>query len=620
MSGAKNKVRQSVLGADRAFKVIDGGGKGGKTKPPADRDDDPCPVVGLGDDDGRYHFLDTAGQKRTLTARDLGSRHTLVGLLRGDDSWLRRKFPKKKDFPDGDGGTTTKTVDFYTNEAARFFIELACRPGIMGASTTIRRTGIWRSDDGMPIVHSGDSVLIDGEPHPPGLRTGNQIWAAAEAAPRPGTPCDHSVAVALQQDLQRYWLYRVAAAPIAIIGLLYSGWLCGASDWRLNAFITGGSGSGKSQLRSVLRAALPMHDYSNDTSKAGMEQTIAGRAVPAIIDEVNDRNRSAGRDLVDIVLSASGDEGTKLARGTSDGKGRSAEVVSNVVMFSIDPPELEPQHMNRFVLIELLPPLDGAGFQAEHAAIIEAARKNGPALWGRAIASWERYLECLLPFRLALRDRGCSPREQDGKSRLLAGWFVMTHEGLPTEFDIREGVAAIDEYIVTAKQAAMDDGPRRALGHLLNFDVALHRSTDRDPIGMLLDIAFNRPADDYLGRTPAAAAEVLNRNGIRVVRCCSEPAAARGAHQCRCPSCWDNQRNKPVPRASRNDGVWIANRHPALDRVFANTSFDGGRWRHQLMRLPSAVASGRSVRVGGNYSGHAFWLEASDLQMEDDPP
>ncbi|MDR3474447.1 MAG: hypothetical protein P4M09_22590 [Devosia sp.] len=621
MSDAKSKVRNSVLGADKAFRVIEGGPPNTPTEPPQPTDDDPCPVTALGDNNGTYHFLDPIGQKREFTARELGNRHALIGLFRGDDAWLRRHFKVEKEFENPDGTKVKRIIDFRVNDATRHLIALASKRGLFGARITMRRPGIWRSDDGMPIVHCGDAVLIDDTWHPAGMRTGNQIWAAAEATPRPGIPCDRNIGATLQQDLQRYWSFRNPGGAVAIMGLLATGYLSAALDWRPNGFVTGGTGSGKTALRRVVRAAWPLHNYSNDTSKAGMEQTVAGLAIPAVIDEANDRNKSSGRDLIDLVLSASGDEGTKLARGTSDGKGRSAEVVSSVIMFSINPPELEPQHLNRFVMIDLCKPDEGADFKLEHRKIAADMARHATALWGRAIASFERYNECLRTFRLALRDRKCDPREMDGKGALLAGWWILTHEGLPSDKELLEGVGALGDFIVTAARAAADDGPRRMLNHLLSYMATLHRSSDREPIGVLLDRAYGAErADPYdeQRNSPQAAVNVLRNYGVRPIRACAAPPDRR-LSPCKCLQCWDSQRNSPVPRIDLGDGVWIANRNPELTKIFDGTEFDGGRWRHELLRLDTATPSGRSIRIGGS-SGHATWLSRSALQVEEDDP
>ncbi|WP_428485971.1 ATP-binding protein [Rhodopila sp.] len=608
-----------MLGADRAFKVVDGGksggGKAGNHSPdPTPDPPDDCPITALGHADGSYMFLDIAGQPRKLSARDLGNRHNLISLFGGDDTWPRAQFPVKKEFEAADGQKTIRTVDFRVNAVAHELIARAARQGLWGKSITLRQPGVWRGEDAMPIVHCGDTVLVGDTWRRPGFRTGKQIWAAAEAIARPGIPCDPGVARDLQQDLQTAWNYKNPAAGIALIGLLYSGWLCGALQWRLNGFVTGPAGSGKSALLKVIRAAWLVHDYSNDTSKAGMEQTIASRAIPALIDEASDRNQSSGRDLLDIVLSSSGDEGTKLARGTVDGKGRTAEIVSSVIMFSIYPPPLQPQHLGRFVLIELQTPPDGADGTENHRRIAGFARAHAAGLWGRAIGALERYTESLMLFRTHLAEAGCSPREMDSKGALLAGWYVMTNDGLPDTRALREGIAALGGFVVTAAQAEADDAPRRALQHLLASHVQLHRSTDREPIGELLETAYG--LGDEL-RVPAAAADLLARNGIRPVLACLRDKPPPDGSACTCTNCFNAKFHKPVPRVGRGAGIWIANRHPILEGIFRNTDFDDRKWLTALARSRDALPSSRVIRIGA-ITGYAIWLPKDTLLPPED--
>ncbi len=157
----------------------------------------------------------------------------------------------------------------------------------------------------MPVVHCGDHVLLRDRWYPAGKREGNQIWAAAAATPRPGVPCPAAVGQQLQIELTELWRWRESGAPTAILGLIANAYLGAALDWRPTGFVTGETGSGKSALQNVLRAALPLHHYDNDTTKAGIEQAVHGRAMPIVIDEAADRaNRNVSRELADLVLSA----------------------------------------------------------------------------------------------------------------------------------------------------------------------------------------------------------------------------------------------------------------------------------------------------------------------------
>ncbi len=124
-----------------------------------------------------------------------------------------------------------------------------------------------------------------------------------------------------------------------------------ALDWRPAAFFTGETGSGKTAVQEIIRAALPLHHYGNGTTKAGIEQSVHGRAMPIIIDEAADRaNRNIAHELADLVLSVASGEGTRGSRGTIDGKGRQIELAGTIMMFSINPPDLEPQHLGRLTL------------------------------------------------------------------------------------------------------------------------------------------------------------------------------------------------------------------------------------------------------------------------------
>ena len=608
-------IRSSILGADRAFKVVDQGGGGGGGGNNAEGRGADCPITALGHADGQYWFLDFTGQARKLSARDLSVRANLVSLFGGKEDWLRKEFPKKKwewNKETKERVETDIVVDFAVNSAGTWLIERASRMGLYGKSISLRQPGVWRGPDGLPIVHCGDQILVGNTWHPPGFRAGKQIWVAAEATRRPAAPCGPEVARQLQDDLQGAWRYRTPEGAIAVIGMLVAGWLCGALSWRINCFITGESGSGKTALMNVFKGAWPEHQYSNDTSKAGLEQAVTGRAVPSIIDEAADRANGSGRELLDVVLSASGDEGTKQARGTSDGKGRTVEVVSAVAMFSIYPPPLQPQHMGRFLLIELEKPDGGEDHRDWHRRIAEFAQTHGPALWGRAIGAFERYLETMAAFRKALAEAGCSPCEMDSKGALLAGWYVMTNDGLPMARDIREGIAALGTLLVTAVQAEEDGAPQQVIQHLMASHIQLHRSTDRKPVGEMMEAAFSDGMDDQ-DISNWAAADQLGRYGIRVVRRCYYAGGQSPRDPCECANCLTKTR-KRVPRPGQGAGVWVATRYPALDALFMGSDYAERKWLTALARARDALPSGKSIRIGPGYSGHAIWLPVALVQ------
>lgn len=622
-------VRQAVLGADRGLRLA-GGGAGAPSPPDDAGSAPPCPVVALGHADGDLVFLDARGQKRVLSARALGSRQDMLLLFGGDDTWLLEHRPKRIEVvkPTRENPTAKEwvTVDFSVNAAAAALQRACFAAGLFGDHIAIRKPGIWRGPDGMPAVHCGDAVLLGDAWHYAGARTGNQIWAAAPPTPRPGIPCDVAVARELQDQLTQYWNWSQVGAPTAIVGLLGNAYLGAAPRWRPSSYFIGETGSGKSAAHDVIVAALPLHHHSNDSTKPGIEQAVNGRAMPIIIDETADRaNRAAGRDLADLVLSASGGEGTRGTRGTADGKGRTIELAGQIIMFAINPPDLEPQHLGRLTLIESRAPRGGEDHRAQHDGLAHFARRHGPALWGRMLAGWERYNAALERFRDGLGEAGCAPRERDQAGALLAGWWVLTEEGLPSERGVRAGISALHGgamaepgLIRNAADIEDDSRPRRMLAHLAASMIALHRSSEREPLGKLAEIAWGAVdlywVDDAVRRSPDDALMLLMGYGMRVVRRCVFAGGAR-LEACTCRNC--HGKRGPIPRASADDGIWFSTQNPELKKLFAGSAFEGERWRYEMARLPSAHRSARNIRIG-SVPGRAIWLSRADFLGADD--
>ena len=490
---SKRSIRQSVLGADKGLRVIDGGGRVPAT--PTNEAGEPWPVTPLGHLDGIFHFLDVRGQKRSLTARQLCAKPDLLALFGGDDRWPCAQFPKKLpvESTDAEGvkNEVWRTVDFKINDLGAALQRACFAAGLFGDHIQLRAPGVWRDSDGMPVVHCGDQVLISNVWRAAGERQGNQVWAAAPATPRPGIPCAVEVGRRLQAELTALWRWRENGGPTAVVGLIANAYYGAALDWRPAAFVTGETSSGKSSLQEVIRAALPLHHYDNDTTKAGIEQAVHGRAMPIVIDEAADRaNRNVARELADLVLSAASGEGTRGSRGTTDGKGRRIELAGLILMFSINPPDLEPQHLGRMTLIELQKPDDGADHRTQHRTLARFARVQGPAMWGRALAGWDRYQVALERFREGLRVAGCAPREMDQAGALLAGWWVLVEEGLPDARGVAAGIGALHGGALSepglirgAAEIEADSRPRRMLQLLLSSMVNLHRSSEREPVG-----------------------------------------------------------------------------------------------------------------------------------------
>ena len=614
MTRGTDFVRDAVAGADRGFAVIDGG-RGSKPPPlsgPPDATEKPCPVTAIGHIDGRYVFLNAVGEKRELLARQLGSKNDVLSLFGHQDDWLRDKFPKKAKVQTGfeeDGRTpilSEVVVDFALNLAAKYLGQACFQAGIFGDQIVLRRPGVWPHAADCPAVHCGDQVRIGTEWCDAGYRSGNTIWAAAPAVPRPGIPCDKSIAVALQDSLQQLFCFREPGGATAVMGLLGTAYFGAAARWRSAGFLLGPAGCGKSTLLEVMQAACPVHFFSNDTTKAGLEQGLDGRAMPCFLDENEKTGDQRGaQNLLDLVLTASGGAGTRGVRGGADGRSRRIEVVGSVVMAATAPPEMRETHTGRFAMIELVRPEEGADFRDAHAKLIATMKGHGPALWSRALSAWERYQASIVVFREGLKLAGCAPREMDQLGAILAGWWILTHEAVPDSRGAREGILALNGLVRTTDVVAEEGNARRLVRYLLSFTVQLDRTTDRESIATLIGICLNASKSDQEVERHVGVdlcRRVLLRHGIRVIRA-DEP----------------DYRKTPAPRMADGAGIWFGQSHTELARIFEGSDWAGSRWQVGLRDLPSAKKSVGTIKFGEAPS-RGIWISAFDLEMEDKPP
>ena len=633
MAKTTETIRSSVLGADRPFRTIQGGKNNGP--PPTGQDtgrEEGCPITFLGDYEGVYHFLDSVGHKRHLTARQLANRSDVRGIFRGDETFLREKFPERKEFEGDDGEKTRRVVAFNLDRASAWLQWRCSQQGLYGDNLLLRRPGIWRGDDGLPIVHCGDMVLIEGNWEPAGTRTGEQIWVAAPRAPRPADmPCDHTAGTELQNEIQRLWSFKLTGGAGLLLGFIATAMLGTAARWRPNTFLCGDGGSGKSTLMDVLRAATPMHVYSNDASPAGVTSTMNGHAKPIFIDESSDRRDQGGAEaLLDLVLASSSGEGTRGVRSLPDGRSRTVEMAGCMLYGSVAPPTMLATHLGRISIVELLAPSDGADHRAEQEALAEWARAKGPALWARVITSAERWRASLVSFRDALSQSGCAPREMDQMGALLAGWWILTHEGLPGDRGAKTGVGLAKDFIRPASEAAEESGPRRAISHLMAYLLQYDGTTRQEQIGTMIARCFEDSGELSDEKTDARA---LGRHGLRPIRPCKtyfqwghyrtseastetilgwfeRPDAPVEPldNPCRCENCRERGMRQ-VPRipddSGRAGGVWLL--PVAIRPLFKGVAgLDGDRWQMALLRT-ICQRSKVAVRVGG-VSGKAIWL------------
>lgn len=593
-----------------AYRGHAGGGMDDDRPPEDDAPSDRCPITALGHNNGNFFFFDFARDRRKLSARALGSRSELQGLFLGHSEWLETNFPQTKAIAKTvNGNTVYDTVDsgWSASNAAAWLMRQCEMAGIYGDHVEECGVGIWRGDDGFPVVNTGAELLLQDATLPSGQRIGDKVWLIDSRKPKPAEPCDVAVARDLVEQMSRLWSFRSPGGAMVMTGLIGVGYLGSAARWRSSGFVVAPSASGKTMLHNLIRACLPMHVPTNNTSASGIQGSMTGHAMPVIIDEAASSSNQEGiRRIMDIVLGASGGDGVEGLRGTADGGVRRFKMAASFLYFSTETPALGDAHLGRITVVELQSPKAGADHRDLMEALTEKMRKKATALWGRALARFDDWRKAVDLFREGLRRAGCAPREMDQMSAILASHHVLTEDGLPNDLQVRQAIAATTDFIRTVEDVREDDTSRRALEFLLAQQVQYDGTTRKTTIGDLLDRAWNvdESSTDTRHGDARPAIECLMRNGIRPIR-----------H-------WEREtpQNRQVPRGGDGDGIWLL--PVAVDGLFRGSEWEPGRkWQRDLLQLPHSKGPVKYViRFGGQNAGKGVWMSRKDIDRDEPVP
>ena len=127
-----------------------------------------------------------------------------------------------------------------------------------------------------------------------------------------------------------------------LLGLIVSGPICGALDWRSHGWITGSAGTGKTTVTRDLIGSLwgdACIKVQGKTSEAGIRQQLGPNALPVLFDEAEPNEASDKKSIQSIIAiarQASSKGEFKIAKGTADHKGVSFNVTSSFIFSSIN--------------------------------------------------------------------------------------------------------------------------------------------------------------------------------------------------------------------------------------------------------------------------------------------
>lgn len=336
-------------------------------------------------------------------------------------------------------------------QAAHWLNRLASKRGYFDEAQ-IRGRGASRVA-GELVFHAGDCML-----------TGSGVRALTDAdegifpqgpklplpASEPATA--HEGALILELAAGFRWDDRTS-------GMLLAGWcalapLCGVLGWRPHLWITGGAGSGKTTILNEF--VLPLQNecalfIQGNTTEAGIRQKLRQDALPIVMDEgeqSDDKERSRMQDVVTLLRQSSSDTGASTLRGTAGGKAMDFRIRSMACIASIQIGLHQQADLDRFCLLELRQGVGGTeGEQAWRKQLTGLARLRGDLagrLRRRMFDGFDRLEKSLPAFRAACLQEFGSGRYADQYGVLIAGAWVLAHDGVATDQMARRFMGDLD--------------------------------------------------------------------------------------------------------------------------------------------------------------------------------
>ena len=395
----------------------------------------------------------------------------------------------------------------------------------------IRGRGAWW-DDGRSVLHLGDRLVVDGRAQPSSERLKGSRFIYQRLSELEGPDianpltCQESFHIV---EIAERFLWEVPAS-----GMLLAGWaalapICGVLQWRPHAWLTAGSGSGKSTVLEGFLSPL-LGDTGlvvvGNTTEAGIRQALRSDARPVVFDEFesNERNdQQRVQNVLSLARIASFESRANLLKGSPDGNIQSFTIRSMFFMSSIATALKQGADKTRFVQLTLLNPKEAIASPQERSERWKALERDlatyisediGRRLQARMVAMIPVVREAINTFRRIAAEEFESQRMGDQYGTLLAGAWCLMYDQAPTDQQALDLIRQNDwePYSQATEKADEQSCIERIMQHQLRVEG--ERTVSRS-IGELVDISMGRSHDAEVDYNQAKA--ILGRNGIKVV-------------------------------------------------------------------------------------------------------
>jgi len=440
------------------------------------------------------------------------------------------------------------------------------------------------------VLNCGNHLLVDGKTLPLGA-SGRCVYVAGvplDIKLPPPLTVEGAAPIRALFDVLRW--RNSGLDPLLLQGFIVVAQIAGALPWRPHLWLTGASQNGKTTLRQyAIEPLMPFRftpAFGAHSTEAGIRQSLGGDSLVWTLDESEpEAGGSNVRKILAMLRSNSSSSfEERTVKGTTQGKPLAFTLRSSALMCSVLVSAEDAADVSRVTVVELVKsPHD------EYRKKIEPMWRSitpsfGLTLFSRIVHQFPALVKNVETFKLECSERADSLRGGDQLGTLLAGAYLLEHDGVAT----RDEVAGwLDEHITdwgehaTAARGGDEGDERRCLNAILsvhvdvNVEGEIYHSEDDEPsrvrsirdkrtLAELVQVALGAAEDAV---TCDDAEHILARYGLR------------------------------VEVGGRN--LWIANRNDALAQALSRYPWGNHSWRILLRRLLGANCPAYGQRFAG---------------------
>lgn len=518
------------------------------------------PFRALGYNGNTYYYL-PAGTEQVTEIKRGGHTSPAELMALASIEWWEAMYPKKT-------GTDWQL-------AASECMRQCERAGIYSHDRE-RGRGAW-FDDGRPVLHLGNKLLVDGtataiSDHASAFIYTKQAPIEIGVAPE---PAPDALAIQISDMFERLnWNKPIHAIYTA--GFCALAPICGGLKWRPHLWLTAPRGAGKSWIQDHMIGQMLGPGaliVQGGTSEAGIRQSLNHDARPIVFDEAESEDaRSQGRmqSVIELARQSSSDSTAQIVKGTVNGSGMTFRMRSMFMLGSINVALSQAADESRFTVVTInAPEKNAAEIERFNQFALEVdnlfTNSNCAAIRGRMFRMMPLIRANAKSFATAVAEKLGSQRIGDQVGTLIAGWYALRSSNPVAVVEARQIVASMD--FTEAQEAEQVSDEESCLNRIMQSQVRFD-SSEGQKIRSIGELCACAAGKDFIsGLSAKDANDILGRHGLKI------------------------------------EGQWfyVANQHAELSALLRNTAWAAG-WKRILSRIDGASPAPEAVRFAGSRS------------------